>query len=480
MNDWQQRYSDYLKNLSTPSSLAFIKELREALLDNPHLWYQIIFDCQRKSQQKPLLAALLVLRLGLAKRLHQDVQVLLMHASIAVASSRQASCGNDFADHLLHALKSPTQAHEYPLMIHHSVHCAATLCDVPTQSEADAWRSWLQRNDNRPAWLWLQQLADCYHAALSESDGDYFIPARDTAWLGAPQQATASSKDIERQQRQSAFITPLLDAYKRNLKLQAPTQLLAALRNYGNGEGQIQPLVRAIQPHRSLTSAIVDAAAAQNHQLARHQSDQRLGRAMIWLGPNRVAHIIAKALLKSQLTNYQFAAQPLILAHISLLQSVLPRLIRHSQVSLTLKLPNQLLALLWSAGLLASKSLRLSARIDNHRSIDSWHCCNWFACREPEGWFQEFSLQVAKRWQLDTGDISAVNNEHANQAISALMVCASAAVIRVYQPHRKLTEQAKKQLGNSLKTLNINTKTWNTLLTNAAQNEAAQVPWPPL
>jgi len=478
MNDWQQRYSDYLKQLTQPGQLTFLNELREALLEQPQRWYEVVYACQRLQPNSALLAAMLVLRIALAKRLHGDIQVVLMHTCVCAEATPNSSSGNALSDHLLGALNANKAQHEYVAMIRHSLHVAQALCAPKARSEAAAWRTWLQQPHGEAAWSWLQQLADCHHQALGQGAGDYLIPTRENQWLGRPE--ANPSKHPEVYQRQTEFMEPVVEAYKRNLKLQAPTKLLAALRNYAKGEGHIQPLVRAIHPHRALTGAIVDAAAAQNHQLARHQSDQRLRQAMIWLGPNRVANIIAKVLLQSQLTNYQSPQQSIILAHITLLQSVLPKLIRHSQEPVALKLPHQLFAFLWTSGLLANKSLRLAANMNQHGPIEHWHCRHWFLCDAPESWFQQFSLQVAKRWQLDTTDISAVNTEHANHAISALMICASAAVLRVYQPHRAFTAHAKKKLLTSLKALNINTKSWNSILTSAAQNEAAQLAWPPL
>lgn len=476
--NWQQQLTDTLAEPNSDALWQLLQEFREHLLHAPASWYacvQLALAPPSTQSTKPFIAVpfiavLQVLRLSLVLRFQPSVQLSLMAACATHRLAIKAPTNSVWYE-LQQQLRKPVlQQSELTRLAAFALHTSTGLNEG--RSERHSWQQWLLKHPCGASWHWCTQLIQQSRAhPLADPE---LIPERDADWYGTPV-TDAQNPAVQAQlQRQQAFMGAVLDNYRRSLKLQAPRKLLQALRDYAAGNGQLTPLVTAINRRPGLVTALLSEASQDRPHAAAPAIKQRI----LWLGPKRVATIVANTLLHEQLTNYRSPYHHQLVAYNLVFQQLLRVFLANSKATAQLKMPVPLFALVWNAGLFRHNKQHALMRLTVPNSIPGWHSCYWFQPANSAASYQQLSEQVATRWQLPTAAISQVNIEHINNNISACMVLASAGVWACFAPASKPSEAAGKSFTDALKQLNIKQNLWIQKVSQVAAKHSAQCQWP--
>lgn len=472
-DNWQQQLTHALAKPQADTVWQFLQAFREHLLHTPVSWYACVqhaLATPSTQSTKPFIAVLQVLRLSLVLRFQPSVQLSLMAACATHWVTIKASTNSVWYELQQQLHKPVPQQSELTRLAAFALHTSTGLSEG--HSERHSWQQWLLKHPCGASWDWCTQLIQQSRAQpVGEPE---FIPARATDWYGTPVTNAQDPTEQAQLQQQQAFMGPVLDNYRRSLKLQAPRKLLQALRDYAAGNGQLTPLVTAISRRPRLVTALLTEASQDKPQAAAPAIKQSL----LWLGPKRVATIVANTLLHEQLTNYRGPYHHQLVAYNLLFQQLLRVFLANSKATAQLKMPVPLFALIWNAGLFRHTKQHAHKRLTAPDNIPDWHACYWFQPANSAASYQQLSEQVATRWQLPTAAISQVNTEHINNDISACMVLASAGVWACFAPASSPSETAEKAFIDALKQLNVNQKHWLQKVFEVATKQSVQCQWP--
>ncbi|MEX1222063.1 MAG: hypothetical protein WEA82_08135 [Idiomarina sp.] len=476
-SNWQHQLAAALAQPKAADVWQLMQELRDHLLHTPTSWYTCLHQALANAStesSKPFIAVLQVLRLSLVLRFQPSTQLSLM-AACATHFVVITPPANSVWRQLRHQLRTPVrQQAELTQFAAVALHSSTQLCNG--YSEGSSWQQWLLKYPCSASWSWCTQLIAQSSATL-ENDAE-FIPASSAPWYGEPLTTADNAADEARLHQQQDFITPLLANYRRSLKLQAPRKLLQALRDYGAGNGQLSPLVQAISKRPGLVNALQTEASKDKP----HAAAMGLKQSLLWLGPKRVAPIVANTLLHEQLTNYHGPYHQQLLSYNQLFQQLLRVFLASAdtskQSSNPLKMPVALFCMIWNAGLFRHTKDFAHLCLTTPDTIQGWHSCYWFQPANNAASYHQLSVQVANRWQLPGDAISQVNTEHINNSISACVVLASAGVWACFAPHSKPTKSADEGFKNALNVMNIKENSWRLRVQKEALKQAPQCCWP--
>ncbi|RUO65569.1 hypothetical protein [Pseudidiomarina planktonica] len=471
-SNWQQQLAATLAQPKAAEVWQLMHELRDHLLHTPTSWYACVQQALTNSSTdsaKAFIAVLQVLRLSLVLRFQPSTQLSLM-AACATQFVAIKTPTNSVWRELRKQLRNPVREQaELTRLAAFALHCSTQLCNG--QSERNSWQQWLLKYPYGASWSWCAQIIEQSSATI-QAEAE-LIPASSTPWYGQPLTSADNADDEALLQQQQNFMAPLLANYRRSLKLQAPRKLLQALRDYGAGNGQLTPLVNAISKRPGLVSAVQTEASRDKP----HAAAMGLKQSLLWLGPKRVAPIVANTLLHEQLTNYHGPYHHQLLSYNQLFQQLL-RIFLASTATAPLKIPVPLFCMVWNAGLFRHTKDFAHLRLSVPDTIPGWHSCHWFQPANNAASYRQLGEQIVSRWQLPPDAISQVNTEHINNSISAAVVLASAGVWACFAPHSEPLPAAKECFQNALKIMNMKEKSWQARVQIEITKQSAQCCWP--
>lgn len=443
------------KTTKTNKPVDPILAQRDWLLRNPALWFQ-----SDAPNELPI-SAYFVLRYALLMRWRPALQAELLRANheLASAKAEQSLPSPGTPRRLANRLVRTEQAQMMPYLDDSELLLRFARAVAQRFEAGDNERTaWLQVL-HQPAWLpATTRLTPALLQQLCEPLQQYQL------WLPPLAELQQSQQQATTQQTTTEpLISGAIAFYQAARSQRAPHHLLKLLREFVHGNGSLKPLVQELEQQPQIAAVICRQAERNN-----------LATALLQLGPARAAELIAGHAVRAQLDSYPGPYQTALSQYRELWLACLQGLQQYLQqkgTKLDLGMPSQLFGLLWCAGWFRSRSLSLLPQLQIQQHPVSWHCAHWFGGgldEQPEH-YRQLTLELAKRWQLPSAAISAVNIEDYHTPTTAVLVIASVAVWQAEHWPNALPQGFHEPVEKCLKTLNINKNIIKNLSLRAAQ-----------
>ncbi|MGM0480618.1 MAG: hypothetical protein ACQEQZ_01660 [Pseudomonadota bacterium] len=239
------------------------------------------------------------------------------------------------------------------------------------------------------------------------------------------------------------------------LSYKAPKALLAAIRKFSAGSGALTPLIRHIDQHPLLADSLRQAASQQSINA---NSPQRmdLKHVYLWLGGQRAGVTLATASLQQQFMQQRVPLQQSLMQRLSVLTVLLRKFAFYSEHKLPA--PAALLALLSAADLFRDPRLLQSTHWPRIKQLQSASKQSWVSAKPrtavPSD--QRLARQLIQRWQLGKQLEPLLKPEaYPEHPLPSIMTLANLAVARIFQPHTKLTADARQEMTLALQQLGL-------------------------